>query len=58
MPMWKSKISDYVDSNRNMLIAVADEIHSKPELAFEEVEAARILVEKLESAGFKGLSTI
>ena len=53
MSMWKSKISDYVDSRRNMLIAVADEIHSKPELAFEEIEAVRIRVEKLESAGFQ-----
>jgi amidohydrolase len=53
MSEWKSKICEFIDTNHDLLVSVADEIHSNPELAFKEFEASRILSEKLEAAGFQ-----
>ena len=51
--MWKDKVSTYVDEIRNQLIDISDEIHRHPELALEEVTAARLLAAELKKADFE-----
>ncbi|MBY8999032.1 MAG: M20 family metallopeptidase [Candidatus Thorarchaeota archaeon] len=51
--MWKDKVSTYVDEIRDQLIDISDEIHRHPELALEEVTAARLLAAELKKAGFE-----
>ncbi|NIJ41205.1 amidohydrolase [Parvibaculum indicum] len=46
----KSRLCDMIDTMAPELIEVSHAIHAKPELAFHEHEAARILTEKLEKA--------
>jgi len=47
----KSEVCDAVDALSGTLLRVSHEIHANPELAFEEHDAARLLVETLENAG-------
>lgn len=47
----KKDVCDAIDAMAPDLIDVSHEIHGKPELAFEEFEAARLLSGKVESAG-------
>lgn len=47
----KTQICNWVDSQRVDLLRISHEIHAKPELAFEEHEACRVLVETLRKAG-------
>lgn len=53
MLMWKDKTTAFIDENRDQLIAISDEIHRNPELAFKEFKAAQLLVTELKKAGFK-----
>ena len=53
MLMWKDKITVFIDGIHDQLIAISDEIHRNPELAFKEFKAAQVLVAELEKAGFK-----
>jgi len=48
----KQRIVDEVDARRDELIRVSDTIHAKPELAFQEFEAAALLTSILEQEGF------
>ena len=52
MLMWKDKATAYIDEIRDQLIAISDEIHRNPELAFKEFKAAQLLVAELKKAGF------
>ena len=53
MNMWKDKAIAFIDKNQNQLIEISNEIHSNPELAFNEFKAAKLLVTELKKAGFK-----
>lgn len=59
----KSQVCRYIDDNASMLVETSHDIHAKPELAFHEKEAARILTSRVEGSGLKvnrsayGLST-
>jgi len=59
----KRDVCDAIDAMSAELLAVSHEIHAKPELAFHEHEAARILTQRLEAAALPvtrhafGLST-
>ena len=46
----KREVCDAIDAMSAELLAVSHEIHSKPELAFHEHEAARILTAALDKA--------
>lgn len=48
----KQRVVAEVDGRRDDLIRIADMIHAKPEIAFEEFEAAALLSATLEEAGF------
>ncbi len=48
----KQRIVDEVDTRREELIRTSDTIHAKPELAFQEFEAAALLTSVLEREGF------
>lgn len=48
----KQRVLDDIDSRREELIRVADTIHSHPEVAFKEFEAASLLTRILEANGF------
>jgi amidohydrolase len=48
----KQRIVDEVDARRDALIRTSDTIHAKPELAFQEFEAAALLTSILEREGF------
>lgn len=47
----KRQVCDAIDAMSPALIEVSHAIHAKPELAFHEVEAARLLTARLEKAG-------
>ncbi len=47
----KDAVRHAVDARRDELLAISHEIHAKPELAFEEHEAAGLLVATLRRAG-------
>ncbi len=47
----KRQVCDAIDAMAPALIEVSHVIHANPELAFHEVEAARLLTSRLESAG-------
>ncbi|MCB1694181.1 MAG: hypothetical protein KDI19_15525, partial [Pseudomonadales bacterium] len=47
----KEQVCAAIDENAEELVATSHAIHAKPELAFHEFEAARLLTEKVESAG-------
>jgi len=49
----KREVCAAVDSLRDELLRVSRAIHARPELAFEEREAARLLVELLRGAGLE-----
>jgi amidohydrolase len=49
----KDAVRDAVDARRGELLALSHAIHGKPELAFEEHEAARRLVAALRGAGLE-----
>src|SRR5262245_11353424 len=49
----KGAVRDAVDARRGELLALSHAIHAKPELAFEEHEAARRLVGALRGAGLE-----
>jgi amidohydrolase len=53
MLMWKDKTTAFIDGIRDQLIAISDEIHRNPELAFKEFKAAQLLIAELKKAGFK-----
>ena len=53
MTMWKDKASAFIDGMRDQLIAISDEIHRNPEVAFQETKAAQLLVNSLKKAGFE-----
>ena len=48
----KQRVLTEVDGRRDELIRIADTIHAKPEIAFEEFESAALLSGTLEKAGF------
>jgi len=48
----KSRVVAEVGARRDELIRIADTIHAKPELAFQEFEAAALLTSVLEREGF------
>ena len=48
----KQRVVDEVDVRRDDLIRISDTIHAKPELAFQEFEAAALLTSVLEKEGF------
>jgi len=48
----KSHVVAEVDARRDELIRISDTIHAKPELAFQEFEAAALLTSVLEREGF------
>ena len=48
----KQRVVAEVDGRRDALIRIADTIHAKPEIAFEEFESAALLSATLEKAGF------
>jgi amidohydrolase len=48
----KQRVVDEVDTRRDELIRISDTIHAKPELAFQEFEAAALLTSVLEKEGF------
>jgi len=48
----KQRVVDEVDARRDELIRISDTIHAKPELAFQEFEAAALLTSVLEQEGF------
>ena len=52
MLMWKDKTTAFIDGIRNQLIAISDEIHRNPELAFKEFKAAQLLIAELKKAGY------
>ncbi|HUQ41481.1 MAG TPA: M20/M25/M40 family metallo-hydrolase, partial [Candidatus Limnocylindrales bacterium] len=47
----KTRVNDRIDARKETLDAISLEIHAKPELAFEERTAARLLCGALESEG-------
>ena len=48
----KARVIAEVDARRDELIRISDTIHAKPELAFQEFEAAALLASVLERKGF------
>jgi len=48
----KQRVVAEVDARRDELICISDTIHAKPELAFQEFEAAALLTSVLERGGF------
>ena len=48
----KQRVVDEVDARRDELTRISDTIHAKPELAFQEFEAAALLTSVLEQEGF------
>ena len=48
----KQKVTAEVDARRDELIRLADRIHARPEVAFEEFESAALLTATLEENGF------
>ncbi len=48
----KGRACDWIDSHRDDLLRVSHQIHSNPELAFEEHKACSLLVETLREAKF------
>jgi amidohydrolase len=48
----KQRVIEDVDSRREELIRISDTIHARPELGFEEFEAAALLTSVLEKGGF------
>lgn len=52
MDTLKQRVLDDIDSRREELICVADTIHSRPEVAFQEFESASLLSRILETNGF------
>lgn len=53
MEMWKEKTCSFIDDYRDRLVAISDEIHRNPELAFKEFKAAKLLFDELKKAGFE-----
>ena len=53
MIMWKDKARDFIDGIGNQLTEISDEIHRNPEIAFQEVKASQILVDRLRESGFE-----
>ena len=53
LPELKKAACDAVDASRAELLRVSRAIHARPELAFQEHEAARLLVELLDRAGLE-----
>ncbi|MFW9834201.1 MAG: M20 family metallopeptidase [Candidatus Thorarchaeota archaeon] len=51
--MWKDKTCSFIDGYRDRLVAISDEIHRNPELAFKEFKAAKLLFDELKKAGFE-----
>ena len=47
----KTRVCEAVDRHSAGLVKTSHEIHSHPELAFHEFEAARILTSRVEAAG-------
>jgi amidohydrolase len=48
----KQRVTAEVDARRDELIQLADRIHARPEVAFEEFESAALLITTLEENGF------
>jgi amidohydrolase len=53
MEMWKDNSCSFIDGYRDRLVAISDEIHRNPELAFKEFKAAKLLFDELKKAGFE-----
>ena len=51
IPQLKAQVCEAVDGMREELLRVSHAIHARPELAFEEHEAAALLVDVLERSG-------
>jgi amidohydrolase len=49
----KRRVRDWVDSEREALLAISHEIHAHPELAFEEHKACALLVRSLRDLGLE-----
>jgi amidohydrolase len=49
----KQAVREAVDARRGELLGISHAIHARPELAFEEHEAARLLVDALRGAGIE-----
>jgi amidohydrolase len=49
----KQEVCEFIDAQASMLVQTSHEIHGKPELAFHEFEAAKILTSRVEAAGLK-----
>ncbi len=47
----KTRVCNWIDSHRDDLLHLSHQIHATPELAFEEHEACKLLVETLRKAG-------
>jgi amidohydrolase len=48
----KQRVIADIDARQDALIRIADQIHAKPELGFQEFEAAALLTDTLEAHGF------
>lgn len=55
---WKEKVSRKIRSRRALLEEIALQIGRNPELGFREYNASRLLIDTLETAGFKMKSKI
>ena len=49
----KEQVCNSIDKNRDMLLSISHEIHSNPELAFEEFKASKLLSDESEKVGMK-----
>ena len=47
----KEQVCNSIDKNRDMLLSISHEIHSNPELAFEEFKASKLLSDESEKVG-------
>lgn len=52
MNEWKNTVCTHVDSIKDRLLAVSQDIFDHPELKFEEVHAAQVLSDELQKDGF------
>lgn len=52
MNEWKNTVCEHVDSIKDRLLAVSQDIFDHPELKFEEVRAAQVLADELRKDGF------
>jgi len=51
--LWKKKIGDFIDQQKEKLVEISLEIFNNPELNFKEYKASKLLAKKLDDAGFE-----